>query len=134
MDIDKAGRSITLTSPQWDGFLASLYERGDRLELREAGASYPPLETVDAYVMSAHAEALLSGEVEGDLWGTLEDIEESADSDEQAWQRISEFYLSRGCVLVKITSLDEPEEWILSGDLARRLGLLELGQLDGAAS
>lgn len=127
-----AGRTITLSSPQWDGFLAGLYERDDRLELREAGVSYPPLETVDAYVMSAHAEALLSGEVEGDLWGTLEDIEESADSEEQAWQRITDFYLSRGCVLVRVTGLDEPEEWILSGDLARRLGLAGAGLLDGA--
>lgn len=123
MDTDPSPSTIRLTAPQWDGFLASLYERGDRLERREAGQTYPPLETVDAYVMSAHAEALLSGEVEGDLWGTLDDIEETASSDEEAWQRITDFYLSRGCVLIQITGLDEPEEWILSGDLARRLGL-----------
>ncbi|PNY83089.1 hypothetical protein [Deinococcus koreensis] len=123
MDTDPSASTISLTAQQWDGFLASLYERDDRLELREAGQTYPPLETVDAYVMSAHAEALLSGEVEGDLWGTLEDIEETASSDEEAWQRITDFYLSRGCVLIRITGLEEPEEWILSGDLARRLGL-----------
>lgn len=116
--------SLTLTPDEWDAFLARLYERGERLEVRTPGETYPPEEDVDAYVLSAHAEALRSAEVDGDVWGTLEDIEETAEGEEDAWARIVAFYLGRGCVLVRVTGTEEPEEWLLEEGLARRLGLL----------
>lgn len=114
---------LTMTLSEWQTFLANLYERDERLERREAGETYPPDETVDAYTFSAHAEAMQSAEVDGDLWGTLEDIEENAATEEDAWQKIVAFYLERGCVLLKITDAPEREEWLISEELARRLGL-----------
>lgn len=116
--------TIHLSSSQWEAFLASLYERNDRLERREPNGTYSPEEDVDAYVLSAHAEALRSAEVDGDVWGTLADIEEQAGDEEEAWAKIKAFYLSRGCVLVQVTDAEEPEEWLLAEELARRLGLL----------
>lgn len=118
-----SGLVLELNSAEWEAFLGSLYERGDRLERREPGGEYPPEEAVDAYVLSGHAEALQSAEVDGDLWGTLADLEEEAQSEEEAWARITAFYLDRGCVLVRITDTDEPEEWVLEAALAHRLGL-----------
>ena len=117
--------TIRLNPAQWDAFLGSLYERDDRLDLREPGGTYHRDETVDAYVFSGHAEALQSAEVDGDLWGTLEDIEEEAGSEAQAWAKICAFYRDRGCVLLRVTGTEEPEEWIFSAALLRRLGLLD---------
>lgn len=116
--------TVALTLAEWQDFQDRLYERDDRLDLRQSGEKYHRDEQVDAYVLSAHAEALQSEEVDGDLWGTLEDLDETAKSDDEAWQKIRAFYLDRGCVLVKITDADELEEWIFSEALARRLGLL----------
>lgn len=115
---------ITLSQAEWEAFLASLYERDDRLDLRQTGEKYHRDEAVDAYVLSAHAEALQSAEVDGDLWGTLEDLDETAKTEAEAWEKIRAFYLDRGCVLVKITDPDELEEWIFAEALARRLGLV----------
>lgn len=120
-----SGLVITLKSAQWEAFLESLYERGDRLERREPGGEYVPDEAVDAYVLSGHAEALLSAEVDGDPWGTLADLEEEAATEEEAWRKITAFYLERDCVLVRVTDAEEPEEWVLEAQLARRLGLLD---------
>lgn len=103
--------------------MAGLYERGDRLERRAPGETYPPEEAVDAYVLSGHAEALRSEEVDGDLWGTLADLEEDAGDEEEAWAKIVAFYLERGCVRVRVVDAPEPEEWVLEEALARRLGL-----------
>lgn len=114
----------TLSLTEWEDFLARLYERDDRLELKRPGETYPPEEQVDAYTLSAHAEAMQSSEVDGDLWGTLEDIEESAKTEAEAWQKIVNFYQERGCILVRVADTDELEEWILSEDLATRLNLL----------
>jgi len=119
-----SGLVLELNSAQWEAFLEGLYERGDRLERREPGGEYAPDEAVDAYVLSGHAEALQSAEIDGDLWGTLADLEEEAASEEEAWAKITAFYLDRGCVLVRVPGADEPEEWVLEGELARRLGLL----------
>lgn len=116
--------TINMTSTEWAAFLASLYERNDRLEVRAPGGSYAPEEAVDAYVLSGHAEALRSAEVEGDVWGTLADIDEQARNEEEAWMKIKAFYLDRGCVLVRVTDAEEPEEWLLAEELAQRLGLL----------
>ena len=125
---DPTHSPIVLSSAEWQAFLADLYERDDRLDRRVAGEPYTRKEAVDEYVMSAHAEALQSAEVEGDLWGTLEDIDETAADEQEAWDKIRDFYLGRGCVLVRVTGPDihpdEPEEWIFAGALARRLGLL----------
>lgn len=120
--------SVVLTAEQWQTFLSSLYERGDKLDLREEGGVYHPRkEAVDAYVFSGHAEALRSEDVDGDLWGTLEDIEETAETEEEAWQKIVAFYLGRGCVLMEVELEDAGEaadQWLISEPLARRLGLL----------
>lgn len=115
---------IHLTPARWQAFLDGLYERDERLERREAGHEYPPEEAVDAYVLSAHAEALQSSEVDGDVWGTLEDLDETAGTEEEAWAKVRAFYLERDCVLVVVDGLDEPEEWLLTRTLAGRLGLL----------
>lgn len=118
-------QEIRLTSQAWQDFLAGLYERDDRLELRQSGETYPRDEAVDAYVFSGHAEALQSAEIDGDLWGTLEDIDETATSDTEAWQKIRAFYAGRDCVLIKITDASESEEWIITERLAQRLRLLD---------
>jgi len=125
--------TIELSGAQWEAWLSSLYERDDRLERREPGITYSPKEAVDAYVLSGHAEALRSAEVDGDLWGTLADLEEEAGDEEEAWAKITAFYLGRGCVLVRVAPSPEtegadpqetgPEEWLLEEALARRLGL-----------
>ena len=84
-------------------------------------------------MLSAHTEALRSAEIDGDVWGTLADIEEEAGDEEEAWAVITAFYLDRGCVLVRVTDAEEPEEWLLEEGLARRLGLLEFGTAGGQA-
>lgn len=109
----------------WQAFLDGLYERDDRLGRKSPDETYSPDEEVDAYVFSGHAEALQSAEVDGDLWGTLQDIEETAHTEAEAWQKICAFYEERGCVRIVVDGTDEPEEWILSESLARRLGLVE---------
>ena len=120
---------ITLSADAWAAFLAGLYERDDRLDVRVPGKSYARSEGVDAYVFSGHAEALLSAEVDGDVWGTLEDLDETAADEQEAWAKIRAFYLERGCVLLRVEGLndpgdpEEPEEWIVTERLARRLGL-----------
>lgn len=126
-----ASSVLTLTPDEWDAFLARLYERDERLDVRTPGETYSPEEDVDAYVLSAHAEALRSAEVDGDVWGTLEDIEETAGNEEDAWAKIVAFYLDRGCVLVRVTGTEEPEEWLLEEGLARRLGLLSSAGASG---
>lgn len=114
---------VFLSMQAWQNFLSGLYERDDRLERKNPGEVYPAQENVDAYALSAHAEALQSSEVDGDLWGTLEDIEETAQSEAEAWQTICQFYEERGCVRVVVEDAPELEEWIFSEELARRLGL-----------
>ncbi|GGL99722.1 hypothetical protein [Deinococcus aerophilus] len=123
MTQDPLPPTITLNATDWQHFLDSLYERDDRLERRAPDTVVAPDEEVDAYTLSAHVEALRSGEVDGDVWGTLEDIEETAGDEEEAWTKITAFYRSRGCVLVQVLDQEEPEEWLLSEALARRLGL-----------
>lgn len=112
--------TIQLSAAQWQAFLAGLYERDDRLDLRQPGVAYAPDEAVDAYALSAHAEALRSEEIDGDLWGTLEDLELSAPDEDVAWAQIKAFYLERDCVLV---NMEPGDEWIFSAALARRLKL-----------
>ena len=112
---------VHLTREAFENLLARLYERGDRLEFRRSGTDYPRSETVDAYVLSGHAEALLSDEFDGDVWDTLADIDEEAADEAQAWAKIKAFYLDRGNVLLH---LGAGEEWIFEEALARRLGLI----------
>lgn len=112
---------LELTPEAFEALLARLYERGDRLEFRQPDETYPRSETVDAYVFSGHAEALLSEEFESDMWGTLEDLDETAESEAEAWAKIRAFYLGRGNVLLR---LGPGEEWIFTEALARRLELL----------
>lgn len=123
-------QTITLTPEEWQAFQDRLYERDDRLELRTTPDSAVKRdEAVDPYVLSGHAEALRSNDVDGDVWGTLEDLDESAANEEEAWAKIVAFYQGRGCVLVRVTGLEEPEDWLFTEALARRLGLI-----DGAAA
>jgi hypothetical protein len=128
MTHDPLPPTIVLSATDWQDFLDSLYERGDRLERRAPDTVVAPDEEVDAYTLSAHVEALRSGEVDGDVWGTLEDIEETAGDENEAWAKITAFYRSRGCVLVQVLDQEEPEEWLLSEALARRLGLWAAGE------
>ncbi|MEF2278616.1 hypothetical protein V3W47_09915 [Deinococcus sp. YIM 134068] len=124
MSGETEGRTVELTEAEWEAFLSGLYERDEALARRVPDGEYLPEEEVDAYVLSAHAEALRSAEIDGDVWGTLSDIEEEAGDEEEAWARIVAFYLGRGCVLVRVTDAEEPEEWIFAEELAGRLGLL----------
>lgn len=119
--------TITLTPDEWQAFQDRLYERDDRLERRTPDTVPGRDEAVDAYVLSGHAEALRSNEVDGDVWGTLEDIDETAGDEEEAWAKIADFYLGRGCVLLSVTGLAEPEDWLFTEELARRLGLMDGG-------
>ncbi len=119
------GMEVQLSPEAFSALLETLYERDDRLELRRAGEHYPRSEAVDAYVLSGHAEALISDEIEGDVWGTLADIDEQAGSEQEAWAKIRAFYLDRGNVLLHLGS---GEEWIFSEALARRLGLIGTGE------
>lgn len=127
-----SAHTIGLTLAQWQAFLGSLYERDDRLERRADGVIYPAEEAVDAYVLSGHAEALRSSEVDGDLWGTLDDIEGQASNEDDAWAKIVAFYLERGCVLVRVTDSSESEEWLLAEALAARLGLRQAARVNPA--
>lgn len=115
---------LELTYDQWRAFQASLYERDDRLDVKKDGESYPSDEQVDAYVLSGHAEALQSSEIDGDLWGTLEDLEETAQTELEAWDKIKAFYFAREFVMVRITDARELEEWFFSEKLLRHLDLI----------
>lgn len=112
---------IHLTPAQFETFLESLYERDDRLELRTPGMSVRPDEIVDAYALSAHVEALRTEDIDGDVWDALEDLEETARDEEEAWQKVRAFYLDRGCIALRV---GEEDEYILTEALARRLHLL----------
>ena len=120
---------IVLSRAQWEAWQAGLYERDERLERRAAGGVYRRDEAVDAYALSAHAEAFYSQEIEAEVWETLADLELEAASEEDAWAMIRAFYLERGCVLVRVGEEDGPdlpderEEWLFDEELARRLEL-----------
>lgn len=111
--------SITLSRAAFQDFLAGLCERDDRLELLAPGEACED-ERVDEYVFSAHVEALRSDGIDGDLMGTLHDLELSAHDEDDAWQQIKAFYLPRGCVLLRV----EDDEYLVGEELARRLHLL----------
>ena len=112
---------LEMTPEAFEALLERLYERDDRLEFRQPGETYPRSEKVDAYVLSGHAEALLSDDIDGDLWDTLADIDEKAGDEAEAWARIKAYYLARDNVVVR---LGEGEEWIFSEALARRLEII----------
>lgn len=112
---------LELTPEAFSALLERLYERDDRLELRREDEGYPRSEKVDAYILSGHAEALQSEEFDSDVWGTLEDIDEQAADEDEAWAKIRAFYLDRGNLLLR---LGAGEEWIFNEGLARRIGLL----------
>jgi len=118
--------TIHLTDDAWTAFQASLYERDDRLERRVDGQTYPRDELVDVWVLSAHAEAIFSQDIDPEVWDTLADLELEAANEEDAWAMIRDFYLERGNVLVVIGDGvgEDREEWIFSEPLASRLGLL----------
>lgn len=86
---------------------------------------------MDAYALSAYAEALQSAEVDGELWETYADLElEGAASDAQAWQEIRDFYQDRGYVVLAVRGEGasgegsaEAEEWIFAPELLRLLRL-----------
>lgn len=120
--------TLHLSPGAWETFQRGLYERDERLEQRQPGQSYRPDEKVDAFVLSAHAEALYSQDIDPELWDTLADLDLEAGSDDEAWGLIKDFYLERGNVLVVVGdgAGEEREEWIFSEALAERLGLSAL--------
>lgn len=111
---------IELTPEQFERFLGELHERDERLDLLPKGAAPEPDEAVDEYVFSAHVEALRSEHIDGDIWGTLDDLELQANDEQEGWERVKAFYESRGCVLLRVAD----DEYLLGEELARRLGLL----------
>lgn len=116
--------TLTLSWTQWQAFLSSLRE-DEHGQLMPVTATTDNGTLVDAYVFSAHAEAMQSSEVDGELWNTLQDIEATASTEEEAWQKITTFYLERGCILIQIPDAPEREEWIINEELAERLGLTQ---------
>jgi len=118
--------TVHLSDDAWTAFQDSLYERDNRLERRVDGQTYPLDERVDLWVLSAHAEAFFSQDIDPEVWDTLADLELEAANEEDAWAMIREFYLERGNVLVVIGDGvgEDREEWIFSEALASRLGLL----------
>lgn len=112
--------TITLSPAEFAAFLSSLYERGERLELREPGGRYAPDEAVDAYDFSAHVEALNTEDIDGELLETAADLGLPAPDEAQAWAAIKTWYLERGCLLLQVG----PDEYLLSEALAGRLKLV----------
>jgi len=110
---------IQLTPEQFQTFLQGLAERDERLESRSPG-DVPGDDNVDEYVFSAHVEALWSDSIDGDVWGTLEDLELDARDEDEAWEKIKAFYLPRACVLLRAGE----DEYVIGEELARRLKLL----------
>ena len=131
---------INLSQDAWEQFQRSLHEHDDRLERRVDGHTYPRDEQVDVWVLSAHAEAIFSQDIDPEVWETLADLEMEAETEEDAWRLIRSFYLERGNVLVRIgegpadgaageaAGPDDREEWIFSEALATRLGLAGFAQ------
>lgn len=120
---DPATQTLHFTLSEFEALLERFYEREDQLFLREPGQNYPAQEQVDLYAISAHAEALQSEEIDGDLWGTLQDLEETAQSEAEAWHKIRQFYLARGYYLL---DMGEAEQWIFAPEVLRKLGLLPI--------
>ncbi len=128
---------LQLSQAAWEEFQQSLYERDDRLDRRTDDQTYKLDERVDAWVLSAHAEAIYSQDIDPEVWETLEDLELEAADEEDAWRMIRSFYLERGNVVVRIgdgplsddTPPDEREEWIFSEALAARLRVQEFVNL-----
>ena len=135
------GMEINLSQDAWEQFQRSLHEHDDRLERRVDGQTYPRDEQVDVWVLSAHAEAIFSQDIDPEVWETLADLDMEAETEEDAWRLIRSFYLERGNVLVRIgegatnggataegAGPDDREEWIFSEALATRLGLAGFAQ------
>ena len=112
---------IELDPQDFNALLGSLLERREALLFRsEAGKREKNDEDVDLYLFSGHLEALRSDEIDGDVWGTLKDLEYSAGNETEAWEQIKGFYLERGCTLLRVGA----DEYVLSDSLARKLKLL----------
>ena len=117
---------LTLTPAQWQAWLDSLCELPSGPAALSAAERPRGAEPMDAYALSAYAEALQSAEVDGELWDTYSDLElEGAGDDTQAWQEIRAFYRDRGYVLLEVRGSegDEPEEWIFAPELLQLLRL-----------
>ncbi|MBB6100051.1 hypothetical protein HNR42_003516 [Deinobacterium chartae] len=111
-----------MTRAEFDALLASLIERDGALLFRDqAGPSRKGDEDVDLYVFSGHLEALRSEEIDGEIEEHLMDLGyPPAASEEAAWEQVRDFYLERGCVLLRV----EADEYVLSEQLAQHLKLL----------
>ncbi|PYE56266.1 hypothetical protein [Deinococcus yavapaiensis] len=108
---------IELSPDDFDAFLGRLRQRDDRLEFGEPANKD---EAVNDYVFSGHAEALRSDSIDGEVMETLADLELEADGEDEAWEKIKTWYLTRGCVVLRV----EDDEYVLAENLAERLGLL----------
>lgn len=126
-------QTVTLSSAQWEGWLATLCDLPDSAgpAAMPAQERPPRTEAMDAYALSAYAEALQSSEIDGGLWETYEDLElEGARDDEAAWSQIKDFYVERGAVLLVIKDggrdeMSEVEEWLFASELLERLKLTD---------
>ncbi len=108
---------IDLNPDDFESLLARLRERDDRLEFGEPANKD---EIVDDYVFSGHVEALRAESLEGDVLGTLADLELEARDEDEAWETIKAWYVPRGCVVLRVGD----DEYVLAENLARRLQLL----------
>ena len=116
---------IRLSREEFERFLRGLREQDDRLELLAPNEVPSRDEAVDAYTFSAHVEALRAGDIDEDVWGTLEDLELTANSEDEAWKKIKAWYAGRGGVLLTVSGGAEgSDEFVLAEELARRLKLL----------
>lgn len=109
---------IDLTPEDFDALLARLRERDQRLEF---GTPASRDEIVDDYVFSGHVEALRAESLDGDVMGTLADLELEARDEDEAWEKIKAWYVPRGCVVLRVGR----DEYVLAESVARRLALLK---------
>lgn len=114
--------TLEMTAQDFTSWLDTLIERDDYLCLRaEAEPLLPDDVTVDLYVLSAHLEALRSDEIDGQIMDTLQDLEYTAQTEEEAWRLICQFYTARGCTLLQVPP---NEGYIIADELAHRLKLI----------
>ncbi|RTR26680.1 hypothetical protein [Deinococcus radiophilus] len=128
-DHSDSAEHLVLTASAWQDWLDSLCDLPDGPAALSPEDRPKEAQPLDAYGLSAYAEALLSAEVDGELWDTYGDLElEGAQDEESAWREIKAFYADRGYALVTVQGTEEPEEWILAPELVSRLKLREFTQ------
>lgn len=128
-------QTVNLSPATWESWLETLCDlpNGAGPAALPLSERPPRAEAMDAYALSAYAEALQSAEVDGELWETYQDLELAGAADDvAAWAEIKAFYLERGAVLVRVVAAnvneeyaDEDEEWLFAPEVLERLRLFE---------